>query len=48
MPRRQTVYGVKDECDLTLIGFIAFLDPPKESARAAIAALAATASRSRS
>ena len=34
-----TVYGVKDECELTLIGYIAFLDPPKESARAAIAAL---------
>ena len=33
------VYSVKDECDLTLLGFIAFLDPPKESARAAIAAL---------
>jgi Mg2+-importing ATPase len=39
MPPEQSVYGVKDECDLTLIGFIAFLDPPKDSARAAIAAL---------
>jgi len=39
MPSGQTVYGVKDECSLTLIGFIAFLDPPKESARQAIAAL---------
>jgi Mg2+-importing ATPase len=39
MPPEQSVYGVKDECDLTLIGFIAFLDPPKESAAPAIAAL---------
>jgi len=39
MPPEQTVYGVKDECNLTLIGYIAFLDPPKESARQAIAAL---------
>lgn len=39
MPPDQAVYGVKDECDLTLIGFIAFLDPPKESAAPAIKAL---------
>jgi Mg2+-importing ATPase len=39
MPPDQTVYGVKDENNMTLIGFIAFLDPPKESARLAIAAL---------
>jgi Mg2+-importing ATPase len=32
-------YGVADESDLTLVGFVAFLDPPKETARAAIAAL---------
>jgi len=32
-------FGVKDEQDLTLIGFIGFLDPPKESARSAIADL---------
>lgn len=32
-------YGVADETDLTLHGFLAFLDPPKESAAAAIAAL---------
>ena len=36
---QQTVYSVKDECDLTLVGYIAFLDPPKDSAAAAIAAL---------
>jgi len=34
-------YSVADECNLTLLGYIAFLDPPKDSARAAIAALAA-------
>jgi Mg2+-importing ATPase len=33
-------YSVADESDLTLLGYIAFLDPPKESAGAAIAALA--------
>ena len=32
-------YAVADESDLTLLGFIAFLDPPKDSAGAAIAAL---------
>jgi Mg2+-importing ATPase len=31
---------VADESDLTLLGYIAFLDPPKESAGAAIVALA--------
>lgn len=32
-------YSVKDESDLILVGYIAFLDPPKDSAREAIAAL---------
>ena len=36
----QTTYSVADESDLTLLGYIAFLDPPKESAGAAIVALA--------
>jgi Mg2+-importing ATPase len=36
----KTTYTVTDESDLTLLGYIAFLDPPKESAGAAIAALA--------
>jgi P-type Mg2+ transporter len=36
----QTVYSAADERDLILLGYIAFLDPPKESAGAAIAALA--------
>ncbi len=34
-------YSVADESGLTLLGYIAFLDPPKDSAREAIAALAA-------
>lgn len=38
--RTKTTYSAKDEADLTLLGYIAFLDPPKESARQAIAALA--------
>ena len=36
----QTAYSVRDEADLTLLGYVAFLDPPKETAREAIAALA--------
>ena len=40
MPPEQATYGVKDESGLTLIGYIAFLDPPKDSAAAALAALA--------
>ncbi len=31
--------SVADECDMVLIGFVGFLDPPKESAKAAITAL---------
>jgi len=31
-----SAYSVKDESGLTLLGFVAFLDPPKESAREAI------------
>lgn len=40
LPLDQVVYSVADEQDLILLGFIAFLDPPKDSAAAAIAALA--------
>jgi Mg2+-importing ATPase len=36
----KVVYSVADESGLTLLGYIAFLDPPKESAGEAIAALA--------
>ncbi|MFC3108188.1 magnesium-translocating P-type ATPase [Undibacterium arcticum] len=39
LPPTKEVYGVADESDLVLIGYIAFLDPPKESTRPAIAAL---------
>ena len=35
----QTTYAMADENNLTLLGYIAFLDPPKESADPAIAAL---------
>lgn len=33
-------YGAADESDLALVGFVTFLDPPKESAAPALAALA--------
>ena len=33
------VFGVKDECDMVLLGYLAFLDPPKESTADAIKAL---------
>jgi Mg2+-importing ATPase len=39
MPSQYTDYGIKDESDLILLGFMAFLDPPKESAAKAILAL---------
>ena len=32
-------FGVKDECDMVLIGYLAFLDPPKETTAKAILAL---------
>jgi len=38
-PKKQTVYTTKDESDLILLGFIAFLDPPKDTASEAIAKL---------
>ena len=41
MALTQTAYSVADETGLTLQGFIAFLDPPKESAAPALKALAA-------
>lgn len=42
MALEQTAYSVRDETDLTLLGYIAFLDPPKETAADAIAALKAS------
>jgi len=38
-PRTQQVFSVADESDLILLGYIAFLDPPKGSAAKAIASL---------
>jgi P-type Mg2+ transporter len=42
MPPTQATYSVADEADLTLLGYIAFLDPPKETCAAAIATLKAS------
>ncbi|MFD2754800.1 magnesium-translocating P-type ATPase [Comamonas terrae] len=39
VPPDRDSYGIADEAGLTLIGYVAFLDPPKESTQAAIAAL---------
>jgi len=39
LPPTQQAYGVADESDLVLVGYIAFLDPPKESTGPALAAL---------
>ncbi|SHF02316.1 magnesium-translocating P-type ATPase [Thermomonas hydrothermalis] len=40
VPPSKETYGVADESDLTLIGYVAFLDPPKESTPTALKALA--------
>ncbi len=40
LPPTQNVYGVADEAGLTLLGYIAFLDPPKETTAPALKALA--------
>lgn len=40
LPPLEYAYGVADEADMTLVGYIAFLDPPKESTAAALEALA--------
>ena len=39
LPAEDRTYTVEDEKDLVLAGYVAFLDPPKETARQAIAAL---------
>jgi len=39
-PRDKGSFSIADESDLILLGYIAFLDPPKESAQKAIASLA--------
>ena len=41
LPPDQATYSAADEAGLTLIGYIAFLDPPKESAAPALQKLAA-------
>jgi P-type Mg2+ transporter len=41
LPPDQARCSVADEAGLTLVGFVAFLDPPKDSAAPALAALAA-------
>ena len=38
-PSPVVAFGVKDECDMVLLGYLAFLDPPKESTADAIKAL---------
>jgi P-type Mg2+ transporter len=40
LPPTQETYGVADERNLTLVGYVAFLDPPKESTAQALTALA--------
>ncbi|HTN49137.1 MAG TPA: magnesium-translocating P-type ATPase [Burkholderiaceae bacterium] len=40
VPARPEPYSVADERDLVLLGYIAFLDPPKDTAAAALQALA--------
>jgi len=39
LPAAQDTCVLRDESELTLLGYIAFLDPPKESAASALAAL---------
>jgi Mg2+-importing ATPase len=39
-PRDKGTFSIADESDLILLGYIAFLDPPKETAAKAIASLA--------
>jgi len=39
-PKEQSVYSLADEQQMTLIGYVAFLDPPKESTAPALRALA--------
>lgn len=38
-PASEGSFGVKEECGMTLIGYLAFLDPPKESTAKAIKTL---------
>lgn len=38
-PPKEGIFSVADECEMVLIGYLAFLDPPKESCKASIKAL---------
>jgi len=38
-PSAEGVFSVRDESDMVLIGYLAFLDPPKDTAKSAIRAL---------
>ncbi|MFT8461527.1 MAG: magnesium-translocating P-type ATPase [Liquorilactobacillus ghanensis] len=38
-PQAASVLSIKDECELVLIGYLAFLDPPKKTARQALSSL---------
>jgi Mg2+-importing ATPase len=38
-PSKEGLFGVQDESDMVLLGYLAFLDPPKASATAALKAL---------
>lgn len=38
-PDKESEFCIEDECDMVLIGFLAFLDPPKSSSRDAITSL---------
>ena len=40
-PKPAGAFGAADECDMVLMGYLAFLDPPKETTAAAIEALKA-------
>ena len=40
-PPSKEIYGVADESEMTLMGYVAFLDPPKESTEPALTALKA-------
>jgi len=33
LKEKKSVYSINDECDMTFLGFVAFLDPPKETAK---------------
>ena len=39
LKEEKAVYSINDESDMTFVGFVAFLDPPKESAAEAITKL---------